>query len=414
MKNALKFIKNWKKIYIISVIIVLFFSLAYILVVIFGKAIVLAKLEAFTNKKVSINSIILRPPFALEVKGLNIEGVAKVERIFIAPSIPYLAIGRLAFNKVEVIKPEITYERPVVQTAIRDNKPVVIEDARPVISAPPATLVAEPAKIPVRVIFKQVIVKSGKLNFVDHTAAGPGGLRVTVKDINLKLVNFYTFASKAVMRFSLEGKIPWQGDNPDGKIAFKGWIDYHKKNMQANLNIENIDGVALHPYYSTWVDLEKARIEKAKLNFKANIEGANNNVTAACRLELVDIVRKPRAPEEPQEKAERITDAVLDMFKSMNQGKVVLDFTLRTKMSRPEFGFSNIKSAFEDKLMDARRERGFKFDDAIMLPGKLLSNGYKSGKNLFNAVMDGIFALGNEAKKVLEIPEEKGPVINKN
>ena len=114
--------------------------------------------------------------------------------------------------------------------------------------------------------------------------------------------------------------------------------------MLASLKIENIDAIAFYPYYSTWVDLEKARIEKAKLNFSSKIRGKDNDISAQCHLELTDIVRKVRPPEEAQQKAERLTDAVLDMFKAMNQGKVVLDFTLHTKMDHPQFGFENIKS----------------------------------------------------------------------
>ena len=113
-------------------------------------------------------------------------------------------------------------------------------------------------------------------------------------------------------------------------------------------------------------------------------------------------MRKPRPPEEPQEKAERITDAVLDMFKSMNQGKVILDFTLHTKMDRPEFGFGNIKSALEGKLRDARKGSGFKLENALAFPGKAIEGGVKGGMDLSRAVFDGVFAVGNEIKNILE------------
>ena len=66
--------------------------------------------------------------------------------------------------------------------------------------------------------------------------------------------------------------------------------------MQAALKIKDIDAIYLYPYYSMWVDLEKARIEKAKLNFSADINGLNNNVNVECHLELTDMVRKPLEP----------------------------------------------------------------------------------------------------------------------
>ncbi len=386
--------KDLRKIFKIIVIVVVFFSLVYVLALCFGKIFLVNKLQDLTNKKVSITSLTLKPPFTLEVRGLVIEGIGKVERISVSPSMLYFFIGRLALNKVEVIRPEITYERLAAQVTGTglDTKVENLQNSD--------TSQAVSGRF-VPLVFKRVIVRSGKLNFVDHTAE-PRQIRVTIKDIDLDLSNFYTYPSKAVMRFDLKGNIPWQPGNPDGKVALKGWIDLYKKNMQADLSVENIDGIALYPYYATWVNLEKARIEKAKLNFKSNIHGVNNNVDAVCRLELTDIVRKPRPPEEPQEKAERITDAVLDMFKSMNQGKVILDFTLHTKMDRPEFGFGNIKSALEGKLRDARKGSGFKLENALAFPGKAIEGGVKGGMDLSRAVFDGVFAVGNEIKNILE------------
>ena len=68
--------------------------------------------------------------------------------------------------------------------------------------------------------------------------------------------------------------------------------------MQASVDIRDIDGIYLYPYYANWVDLEGARIEKAKLNFSSKITGINNDVNAACHLALADIVRRPLAEEE--------------------------------------------------------------------------------------------------------------------
>jgi len=386
--------KDLRKIFKIIVILVAVFTLAYVLALSFGKAFLVNKLKALANRKVSIDRLMLKPPFTLEAQGLSIEGIGKIERISVSPSVLYFLIGRLAFNKVEVIRPEITYERLAVQVTGTGA------DTKIRASQGSDAAQADAGRI-MPLVFKRVIVRSGKLNFVDHTAQ-PREIRVTIRGINLDLSNFYTYPSKVVMRFSLEGNIPWQQGIADGKVTFKGWVDLYKKNMQADLAIENIDGIALYPYYATWVDLEKARIEKAKLNFKSNIKGVNNDVDAVCRLELTDIVRKPRPPEEPQEKAERITDAVLDMFKSMNQGKVMLDFTLHTKMDRPEFGFGNIKSAFEGKLRDARKGSGFKLENALALPGKAIESGIRGGMDLSRAMFDGVFAVGNEIKNILE------------
>jgi len=173
--------------------------------------------------------------------------------------------------------------------------------------------------------------------------------------------------------------------------------------MQATLKVEDIDGIYLYPYYSAWVDLEKARIEKAKLNFFSNIQGLNNDVIAQCRLELTDIVRRPRPPDEPQEKAARLTDAVLDKFRSLDEGKIVLEFPIKTKMDKPEFGFGEIKMAFEKKLAESTsKDRGIKPQEVLTFPAKLVEGTFKGATQLTTALIGGVISAGKEIEKAFE------------
>jgi hypothetical protein len=253
--------------------------------------------------------------------------------------------------------------------------------------------------------FKRINIENGKIDFIDHSV-GANGIKITLKDVSFNLTNLYLPAHSVVTNFALKGRIPWQEGKAEGKIDAEGWVNLFKKDMAASLKISDIDGVYLYPYYSQWVDLEKARIEKAKLDFTSNINGLNNNITAECHLELSDIVFKPRPPEEKEEKAEKIATTVIDIFKTLNQGKIVLDFTIRTKMDRPEFGFSSIKMAFENKLAQVP---GFKAEDVFSLPGKFLQSTVTSVTDLSRAVIDGVYAIGNEIKKGVEGAIEKGP-----
>ena len=251
------------------------------------------------------------------------------------------------------------------------------------------------------VIIKSLKVYSGKLNFIDASASS-GKISVIVKDINFYITNISTTGTKGVSHFDLNGNLSWNTGEPDGKISLQGWADIYKKDILATLKIEDIDAIVFYPYYSTWVDLGKARIDKAKLSFNCNIKGQNNDVAADCHLELVDMVRKVRSPEEPQLKAEKVTDVVLDMLKAMDNGKVVLDFVLHTKMDQPEFGFANIKSAFESKLAQARTNAGMRPQDMLSWPGHWLKSAIKSGTDLSNAFVDGIFDLSDSIKKFFE------------
>ncbi len=363
-----------------------------------AKTIIAHKIQKATGLKTTISRLIILPPLNIEARGVEITGLIKAERVYLAPSVRSLLFGKLAFNKIMIGSPEVTYQRNPTVEPVKDSRALVVENqSEPV--APVTPIATQKKSLPI--IIKSLKVYSGRLNFIDTTAAS-GKISVVIKDINFYITNLSTFGIKGVSNFDLKGNLTWNTGEPDGKISLQGWVDFYKRDLLATLKIEDIDAIVFYPYYSTWVDLGKARIDKAKLGFNCNIKGQNNDVAADCHLELIDMVRKVRSPQEPQEKAEKVTDAVLDMLKSMDQGKVILDFVLHTKMDQPEFGFANIKSAFEGKLMQARSNAGLRPQDVLSWPGRWLQSGIKSGTDLSNAVIDGIFDLSNGIKKFFE------------
>jgi hypothetical protein len=352
-----------------------------------GKGMIIDNLQKITGKKARIGYINLLPLLKLRIDDLDIEGIAKIKEITVSPSLIYLFAGKIALNKVLILEPQITYVRKaavegqgeVFFGALSRNKDVKIRQG---------------------LVIKRLKIKNARINFTDYVSSEQG-LEIMIRDVNFYLNNAYVFPASVITNFKLEGNIPWKEGEAEGKIEAEGWVDFNKKNMQAKLNISDIDGVYLYPYYSDWVDLDKARIEKATLNFTSDIQGLNNDITAQCHLELANMVRRALSDGEQSEKAARITDAVLDIFKALNQGNIVLDFTIKTKMDKPEFGFSNIKTAFEDKL---NRSRGgsVKAEDVLMIPSRVLEGTVKSATNVTKSVIDGTFAIGNEIRKAVE------------
>lgn len=371
----------------IFIILALFFGAVYLFVALKAKPLIAKEIQKAIHKEALIGSVTFSPPFVLRINKLEIKGLLKADSISISPSILGFLTGNIILNNIRILKPEFTYERALPQAP---GAP----------SLPAQTTEPGKAALP-RIIFKNMDIIEGKVNFIDRTFA-QDGIKITIENINFNLNNLYLFPFSVVANFKLKGEIPWSQDKEKGKISAEGWFNLFKKDMQAALKIEEIDGVYLYPYYSNWVDLKKARIEKAKLNFTSNIHGLNNDVTAECRLELADIVRRPLPEGESEEKAAKIADAVLDIFRVLNQGKIVLDFTIRTKMNRPEFGFGDIKTAFEDKLVSGRKSERVSVESVLALPVKILEGTVKGATDISKAVIGGTFAVGNEFKKAVE------------
>jgi len=391
--------KRMMKILLRAIILLIFIYLAIFAFLAFkGKAIMEQELKSWTQKNVTIGYLGIIPPFNFQLNNLDIPGIVKTDSLYISPSILGLLSGKIIFNQIKLIRPTFTYERSP------QEQPSDTESAKPIESTKPKESIPEESAKgtqQLRLIFKRLIIKDGKVNFTDRTVSEQG-IKISIESIFFNLKNLYIMPRSVIANFDLKAKIPWPQGGEVGKIEAKGWLNLFKKDIQAKLKITDIDGIYLFPYYSNWVDLEKARIEKAKLNFSSDIRGADNDITAQCHLELSDIVRRPRAPEETETKASKITDAVLDIFRALNQGNIVLDFSIKTKMDTPAFGFGDIKSAFEDKLTQRKKTNIFDPQYVLSLPAKLLEGLVRGAADVSKAVVDGTFAVGDEIKKRAE------------
>lgn len=387
------------------IIIAVSVSIPYALIVTKGKAILIQRLKALTRKEVTIGYFGAAFPLNLEVRDIIIPDIVKIDSVSVSPGIFSLISRRPVLKEIKVVNPEFIYEKLKPPAAPQPSEEAVQMPAPEATSlvqqAPSVAPQAAPDRgKPLYLVIKRLKISGGKVNFIDH-AVGEQPLKLLIRDISFNLTNLHLAPYSAITNFEIKGKIPWEAGTEEGKIDVSGWLNLFKKDIQATLKVVDIDGIAFYPYYSSWVDLEKARIEKAKLSFTSDIQGLNNDVTAQCRLELTDIIFKPRGPEEQQEKAEKIAFAVLDIFRALNQGSVVLNFNIKTKMDRPEFNFSQIRTAFEQKLSEGRRGEGFKPQVVLTLPSKLIEGTVKGATDITKAVITGTVSLGKELKDAL-------------
>ncbi len=395
---------------IVIVIFVIVFAATFVFLLLQGKAIIARQIENLTHRKVTIDYVGLTLPFNLEMKNLEIPGLAKIDYTSISPSIPGLLSGKIVLNDLKLINPQLVYEKTQEKTQDKakvEGVPANVNTLA-VASNPALKSSLQPKSAPkknqyLRLIVKHLNIKDGKIDFIDHTLPGEG-IKITVKDINFHLTNLYIYPRSAITNFELKGRIPWSQGEEEGKIEAKGWVNLFKKDMQATVKIADIDGVYLYPYYSTWVDLEKTRIESAKLNLTSNLKGTDNNLAAECHLELTDIVFKQRQEEEGLGKVEKIAEAVLGIFKALNQGKVIVNFTIKTRMTNPEFNFGYIKTAFEDKLREGMKYSQVNYADILKIPAKSVG---RTATDLSRALIDGTFSIAKGLKDAFAVAFKK-------
>ena len=109
-------------------------------------------------------------------------------------------------------------------------------------------------------------------------------------------------------------------------------------------------------------------------------------------------------PEEEMSKGEKIANAVLGIFKALNQGKVVFNFTIKTKMTSPEFNFGYIKTTFEDRLREGMKYSQVDYADILKIPAKRVG---RTATDLSKALYNGTFGLARVIKDTVKVAFKK-------
>ena len=100
--------KDWKKLFKVISIVVIIFSLVYVVILLAAKTIIVHKIQRATGLKTTISGLVILPPLNIEARGFEIAGLIKADRVNLAPSIRSLLLGKLAFNKIVIGSPEVT------------------------------------------------------------------------------------------------------------------------------------------------------------------------------------------------------------------------------------------------------------------------------------------------------------------
>jgi hypothetical protein len=362
-----------------------------------GKTLLIQKLTQVFQREVLVGSVETRFPFDIIINNLQVKDRFKIGRVFAGGGLIDILRRSFVLSVLRLDGVEVNIERGQLNDTA---------GAGPGVSA--AKGAPEKKEIVIflpQLVLKRFIINNGTLYFSDKNA-GENGIALTIKDLHV-LVDNLAFPVKRsfVTSFELSGNIPWQVGREQGTVAIEGWVDPFKKNAEATAKLEKIDGVYLHPYYAQWVDLEKTRIDKATLNVSSTLHALSNNATVDCHLELTDIVFKPRSLTEETGKAEQIAHTVLSIFKALNDGKVILDFSFKTKLDSPVFNFAEIKTAVEDKLSQGTTR--MKFEGVGQVPGWLLEGMVNGVADVSKAAVSGALGIGQTLGKILTDPFKK-------
>ncbi len=312
------------------ILAVLVYASAAAFFILYGKSIIEKQASQGLNKKVTISSLSLTPPFNITLRGVQVEGLLNAKSIYISPSFTVLAMGKVGLNKIQVDEPKMSFE---INPPLSPDSLARAEQT----ADRPSSVDSKKQDF----YIKRLVIRNGEFHLTDKTV-GEEAMKIDVAKINFTASNLSSYIIPQATFYELKAAVPWRSASQEGRIESKGRLHVFKKEIEASIRVSGIDGLALYPYYAQWVDLKEMRFSSAKLNFASDISGAGKEVTAKCKLELSDIERKAPEGEEPSDK-EKIAGLVLGFLKAAGQDKLSFEFTVKTGFDKLKFGLSGIK-----------------------------------------------------------------------
>lgn len=142
------------------------------------------------------------------------------------------------------------------------------------------------------VTIKAIDLTNGETMILDNALAAPEGLRTVFDRVELHLRQLqWPLRPTTATHFSLSSRIaPVGGFQGSGsRITLKGWINWLRRDLQANLEVKDLDMAQFKPYLKEDTAFFTS-LESCKIQFSSEAKSVENVLTAACRFRMSDVV----------------------------------------------------------------------------------------------------------------------------
>lgn len=310
-----------KRIALVLVILAALYLIANAAFGAFGKAIIISQIEKNLKLKASLSRVSINFPLSINISKLEVGDLLKTDSLSFSPSVLGFLAGKIALNELRISGPEITI---VKSTEGQLNLPKLESKG-----SPPPILVAG------------LKIKNGKFIFIDKKI-NPEGHRVVVEDINADITRPAFPPGSLYANFKVSASLAGTGSKSGGSAMASGWIDFKPKDMDGKVELKDIDGASLAPYYQNIIPDKK--LLSAKLNFTADLKARHNDLTAKCQVEFSNVVYAKPEDSEGKKEVSDIIPSILNIF-SNDSGNVSLNFTITTKLDKPKIDVVSLRGS---------------------------------------------------------------------
>ncbi|MBU1726810.1 MAG: DUF748 domain-containing protein [Candidatus Omnitrophica bacterium] len=304
---------------VLIIVVVIFLSLS-LLVALFGKKLVESQIEKNLGMKATIGGISLGLPLRLSVSKLEIGDLLKAERISVSPNLLGFLAGKVVLDGLTIVEPVINIEQ---SAGGKLN----------------FTLPQQKGKPP-EVYLTGLNVKNGKATFVDKKVL-PQGFAVALDTINIDISKVMIPPTSLNAKFNMSARLIDPVSKKLGDIAFKGFIDFCPKDMDAVFQLRDFNVVYFAPYYGDFISTRK--LLSGKLDIASNLKAKNDDLDVATNFRLYGLTYVSQETSvEGELPSLDLAKNALDLFTD-KQGNLALEFNFKTKLTSPSISVSEIK-----------------------------------------------------------------------
>lgn len=244
-------------------IIIAIFLLLNIAVALFAKPIVVSQIEQNLKLKANLEGLNVSFPPAVNIRNLNIQGLAKIDEVSLKPSILGFLAGKIVLNELRIIKPRIFL---VMDKNGKLNLPQFENKGK----QPPIFLAG-------------LDIREGSISFTDYKV-DPAGYNMVLSDIEVKVSKVSFPITSLLANFNMSALLgPYQDK---GAITAQGWVDFGPKDMEGKIELKDIEMIYFVPYFK---DSPFGSFQvTAKLNASSDLKAVNNNLAAKCRIKFMN------------------------------------------------------------------------------------------------------------------------------
>lgn len=311
--------KIFKALFIIIVIFVAIFIVASILFAIYAPKIVEEQIRQNLKVKASIGKISLSMPFTVTLEKLEIGNLANIKKISFSPNLIALLFGKVVIHGLTITEPVINLEQSA------DGKLNL-----PVLEQKPG------AKAP-EIYPTSLKVREAKVIFTDRKVS-EAGFQVIVDKLDISVAKVSLPITSLATNFSLSCQLANPAGEVFGGINFSGWLDYLAKDMDARLEIKDVEVTNFSPYYGNFISNKK--LLSAKLNVDSTFKAKSNALNINTDFNLSKLVYEES---QEQEMSLDLSKNALDLFTD-SKGNLHLVFDIDTKLDKPALSQDKLKS----------------------------------------------------------------------